>query len=99
MGGLIYKLGSIWWCLRQKKRKCSCQMKLDFAGLDPLVLATLLATVHPRCMRLVLNLDGSTEIHAQEGGNGTIVQHSKDIVVGNQQLSVVETWLALVQTG
>ncbi len=45
--------------MRQKGRKCSCLATQAFARLDPLDLTTLLATVHPRCMRLALYLNGS----------------------------------------
>ncbi len=62
-------------CLRQKARKCSCLARQVFAGFDPMDVATLLATVHPRCMRLVWQLAGSnsnaaaTEILVQERGS------------------------------
>ncbi len=42
-----------------KGKKVYCLLWFVFAVLDPLDLATLLATVHPRCRRLTLHLVGS----------------------------------------
>ncbi len=54
----IWEQGSPRWCLKQKARKGFCLSRLVFAGLVHLYWVTLLATVHPRCMRLALHLGG-----------------------------------------
>ncbi len=52
------------WVLWQKARNCSCLVRWVFAGLVPLDLATLPATMHPRSWRLALHLGGSACIAA-----------------------------------